>query len=778
MTTNIQREISRNVPKELPIRFSESTIPLFTAYGCVLMERDTGKTYIYTAVNLKDGRREVISRRPTPLTTSGVNAMAEKIRLSCVAGAGRLQADRSFGDKIAIENCRDMLSEFFNEILPQHGYVIRKEQISLAEHILEAINRRGVSLAEAEVGTGKTFAYLAAAVIAKRGRLNGYYNMSLYMGTPYVEMAHMPIVIATSSIALQKALVTEHIPILSDILLEHGVIKEPLTAVIRKGREHYVCERNLRTHIPFERNPDIRKVLENLLRPSAPIDLAEIDGLTAHVKRKICVPDRCDNHCPQRATCPYLRFREQAQSSEIDIQVCNHNYLLADTQRRRDNKRPLIPNYQCIIIDEAHKFLSAARSMYGVELSSLTLPDVKDMADSLNLKYEEAQRYIRHTAGVLFDESARLFRGIHEKTDNGDTEDEADRFTAVIDEEAHRHIRNIRNISDELIERITAEPLAGIGTGRRAQILWELEQVRNQAAILVRHDEHICWLEKDSDENRLCAIPKNLDTQLYKDLWSKGVPAILTSGTLSASGDFSRIKKALGLERVGHRLVETSKPSPFDYKQNALIYISENVPFPDQNNKEYILALANETEKLLYASHGHAAILFTSYKVMDMVWERLKERGIPFPLFRLDKGGVREIDRFKQSGNGVLFAAGALWEGIDIPGDALSMIIIAKLPFAVPDPIGEYERTQYKDMDEYKELVLMPDMLIKSRQGAGRPIRTEKDTALIAFFDSRLRKNAPYRDYLLSGLPEMEVTDDMDDVEGFFHMVKPDEYFE
>ena len=228
---------------------------------------------------------------------------------------------------------------------------------------------------------------------------------------------------------------TEHIPILSDIMLEHEIITEPLTAVIRKGREHYVCERNLRTHIPFERNLNIRKILENLLRPSAPIDLAEIDGLTAHVKRKICVPDRCDKHCPQRASCPYLRFREQAQSSEIDIQVCNHNYLLADTQRRRDNKRPLIPNYQCIIIDEAHKFLSAARSMYGVELSNLSLPDIKDMIDNLNLKYKEAEKYIRQTAGVLSGESARLFRSLLEKTYGDDAEDETDRYTAVIDEE-------------------------------------------------------------------------------------------------------------------------------------------------------------------------------------------------------------------------------------------------------------------------------------------------------------------------------------------------------
>ena len=207
MTSNIKREISRNVPPQF--KLSGNTVPLFTAYGCVLLERDTGKTYIYTAVNIKTRQREVLSRRATPLSTSGVEAMVEKIRLSHVAGAGRLQADRPFGDGIALKNCREMMNAVFHEFLPVHGYTVRKEQISLANHILNALDRRMVSLAEAEVGTGKTLAYLVPAIIAKRGRLGGYWNMSYYTGTPYVELKHMPIVVATSSIALQRALVTD-----------------------------------------------------------------------------------------------------------------------------------------------------------------------------------------------------------------------------------------------------------------------------------------------------------------------------------------------------------------------------------------------------------------------------------------------------------------------------------------------------------------------------------------------------------------------------------------
>ena len=781
MTLNIQREISRNVPSDIPIRVSDSTVPLLTAYGCVLIERDTGKNYIYTAVNLKNGNREVINKRSSPLTTSGVEAMVEKIRLSDVAGAGRLEADRPFGEKVALEHCHEILTAVFQDALPHNGYKIRNEQISLADNMLDAISRRQIFLAEAEVGTGKTFAYLFAAAIAKRSRLNGYWNMSYYTGSPYVEAAHMPIVIATSSIALQRALMMDYIPEVSRILLEWGIINKPLTAVMRKGREHYICEQKLRNHLAHEQNSTTRGILESLLKPRAPIDLAEVDGLNAYTKRKISVPDRCSKSCPHREKCLYLRFREQAQSPDIDIQVCNHNYLLADILRRTDGQRPLIPNYQMVIIDEGHKFLQAARSMYGVELSVHSLLGINDLAQNLKFKNEIEQRIIRRSASTLIDQGCRLFRRLEELAKSEDYDDERTRFTAIIDDDAVRNLRNIRDVSGRLIELITAEPLAGSGAGRKSQLIWELEQVRNQATILTQHSGNINWLEMEGQDCRLCAIPKNLDTRLYNDFWNKGVPIILTSGTLSAAGDFSHIKRSLGIEHVErksrYRIVETSKPSPFDYRKNALFYISENVPFPNQNDNDYILSVANEIEQLVYASHGHAAVLFTSYKAMDMVWEHLEDIGLPFPLFRLDKGGIREIERFKNSGNGILFAAGSMWEGIDIPGDALSMLIIVKLPFAVPDPISEYEQTLYRDIGEYKELVIKPGMMIKLKQGVGRPIRTESDTAAIAFLDSRMNALGWYREYVLAGLPDCRITDDIHIVEYFFRDVKSEEYY-
>ena len=775
---NLQSEVSRAIPK-LPPRIAqrETSTPLLTAYGCVLMERDTGKSCIYTAVNLKTGRREVISRRTTPLTASGAEAMVNKMRLSRVAGAGAYEADRALGDGLTIESCQEMLARIFNETLPQYGFTIRNEQISLTEHILGAIHKRSVTLAEAEVGTGKTLAYLVPAILAKRGRLNGLYNMSFYTGTPYVDMANMPVVVATSSIALQKALVCEYIPRLSEILTEHGVIKTPLSAVIRKGREHYVCEHNLRAHIPFEHDREMKGIIEALLEPGAQIDLAETEGLTAHCRKRICVPGRCHISCAYRKECRYLTYRERAGSSGIDIQVCNHNYLLADTLRRKENKQPLVPNYQAVVIDEAHKFLGAARSMYGAELSSLTLPEIKDGFFGIRLKDGEANKKLRKAALKLSRESGRLFRALTDNIKDKDN-DEADRFSVETGGDIDRHIGNIYRIANELTETLAAQAIAGRGAGRRAKALWELAQVKKQAAMLSRSDSLVCWLEVEKDESRFCAIPKNLSEQLYRDLWSKGIPTVLTSGTLSANSDFSHIKRTLGLDRVACNLTQTSKLSPFDFRENALLYISENVPFPDRCGQEYILYVANEIEALVRASHGHAAVLFTSYRAMDMVCEILAGRGLPFPMLRLNKGGINEIQRFRQSGNGILFAAGALWEGIDIPGDALSMLIIVKLPFAVPDPISEYERTLYADMEECKGKVIVPEMIIKLKQGFGRLIRTETDTGAVAILDSRVSKSGSYRERVLAALPDCRVTSEISAVGDFMAAKKAPEYFE
>jgi ATP-dependent DNA helicase DinG len=347
------------------------------------------------------------------------------------------------------------------------------------------------------------------------------------------------------------------------------------------------------------------------------------------------------------------------------------------------------------------------------------------------------------------------------------------------------------------VAALEAAPVARTANDFKVQIIKDLAKFQDQADALLNVEDYIYWLEVDginasgtlsglmgdrldySREITLCTIPKNLSETLYENLFGKGIPIVLTSGTISADGDFSHIKRQLGLERLSKfRITETTKPSPFDYYNNALIYISETMSFPDNKDRDYIFALANEIEELLYASHGHAAVLFTSYRAMDMVWEHLSDRGIPFPMFRLDRGAVSEIEKFKQSNGGILFASGSLWEGIDIPGDILSLLIIPKLPFAAPDPINEYERSLCADIVDFKRRIIMPEMLIKLKQGFGRLIRTVSDTGCVAILDSRVNKRGSYRKWVLKTLPACYVTDDIGIVEGFMRVKKLPCYFQ
>jgi ATP-dependent DNA helicase DinG len=308
------------------------------------------------------------------------------------------------------------------------------------------------------------------------------------------------------------------------------------------------------------------------------------------------------------------------------------------------------------------------------------------------------------------------------------------------------------------------------------RLIWELRRLHDEAAKLAQYDELITWLETSGSASKLCAIPKDLNDRLFADQWSKGIPTILTSGTLSAAGDFSHTKRTLGLDRLGGKLTEISKPSPFNHRENSLLYISESMPFPDSFNKSYIAAITDEIERLIYASHGHATVLFTSYDAMGRVHAALTEKKLPFPLFRLDKGGVREIEKYKKSGNGVLFACNT-WEGIDIPGDALSMLIIVKLPFQVPDAIGEYEQTLYPNMGEYKRQVIVPEMLIKLKQGDGRLIRLESDTGCVAILDSRAALRGAYRERVIATLPNRRITGSIAEVRQLFIEKKDQSYF-
>jgi len=755
---------------------------IFSAYGCALVERQTDSgVYVYTAVNQSTGKSQILSRRNNALVENGFCSMAAKISKSPVRGSGRFIIDKKPDDSMRGSFLLEAANRIFTEILPKYGYAIRDKQIELTEHILGVTEHRGVTLAESEVGTGKTHAYLIAAMLAKRGRLNDFWLRGHYREQSWAESAHMPVVISTSSIALQEAIVKDYIPELSRIMMQWGVISTPLTAVVRKGKQHYICEERLRRY--FEGVDSRTKGLLNpFLGNDAPFDLTGVDSLTPHMKRRICVQDNCGN-CQFKNKCRYQRYLKKANDPAVDFQITNHNYFLADRLHRASGRKQLIPHYQLAIIDEAHKFLAAARSMYGLELTDMELPELVQEIHTFTIGKSNKGVNVHRLAKKLEEQSRKLFGRLCDNIPVSEEDDDAERFPAIMDSDISHRLKNISGIMVDLAEAIEDSYVQPTYSKRRDRAIWKLNRISESIHDLRSHSKHVCWLENrvegEVESQALCAIPKDLDERLFNDLWNNGIPVVLTSGTLSASGDFTRQKHTLGLYRLPDRkLFETTMPSPFDYKNNAMLYFSEATPFPDNKDKRYVTAIADEIERLVIASHGHAAVLFTSYNVMGQVHTILKNRRLSFPLFRLERSGTHAIEQFKKSGNGILLASGALWEGIDIPGDTLSLLIIVKLPFAVPDPIGDYERTLYESMDAYKRRAIIPDMIVKLMQGCGRLIRTETDTGVVAILDSRANLRGAYRHWILSALPSWRVTDNIETVRKLMKIKKLTAYFD
>ena len=251
------------------------------------------------------------------------------------------------------------VEEIFREILPQAGMKVREEQITLCHQMLSSLCGNKIALCDAAVGVGKTYAYLVACILFRKYSqlLSGYFSMC---------GQSQPIVISTSSIALQEAIQREYIPFLSQVLLKKGIISAPIQAVIRKGKEHFVCDNRLELRLDAVRrkakNPLQREALYALREQ---YDMDSVQHLSGFDRRMVCVPKYCPETCEMRTYCRYQKYLKEATDEKVFIQICNHNYLLADTLHRANDFRPLLRNYQALIIDEAHKFPEAARQMYG-----------------------------------------------------------------------------------------------------------------------------------------------------------------------------------------------------------------------------------------------------------------------------------------------------------------------------------------------------------------------------------------------------------------------------
>ena len=588
-------------------------------------------------------------------------------------------------------NAHNEIDHIFKDLLPTRNMAERPAQVALCHQMLNAMLEGGIALCDAGTGIGKTYAYLVAGTVYSRFRAASGFPVR-------------PILISTSSIALQTAARDEYLPLLSSLLAEDGMITQPLRGVIRKGKSHYVCDDRLERRLG---QLDLRKknwrAGNALLALRNELDMDEIAHLSHYDRERVCVPRICD--CG-REGCRYRAFLEDCDSGRYLFQICNHNLLLADAIHRGSGRKPILPDACALIVDEAHKLPETARQMFGVTLAA---EDIRALTHSLR-----GERFLL-AAEVLNNSAKGLLRKldrppedrpfVHYKTSLAAPE----RSLTVIDRQLHG--------------------LLTPATRRR------LKNVSSSVALFHQgHPNMVFYTEED--------------TRGFKE----------ETGLLTDS-----------------RVTESVAPSPFDYQQNCLLYLPQ-VP-PRQKSAAYYDELAKEIAALLDAAQGHALALFTSYAAMSAVKERLPNHGLRYPLFTMGRSAIHTTEQFKASPGSVLLAAGAAWEGFDFPGDCVSLLIIPRLPFAVPDALKEKERENHTTLRLFIRAVVVPEMQIKLKQGFGRAIRTETDTCVVAILDERAAKGKRYSKDVLAALPEMPVTGSLKDVAKFIQSVKGPDYF-
>lgn len=551
----------------------------------------------------------------------------------------------------------------------------------------------------------------------------------------------------TDSIAVTE----EYIPQISDILMKYRIIRKPISFIVRKGKSHYVCDMKLKTYLASlrknnaERDKHLIEVLNNISSAGElQIDLDSYP-LTRYVKERINVTNKCNELCSYYDCCRFINFTKKCLLGGYDFQIANHNYVFADVL----SYKPLLPEYKTIIFDEAHKLYDVAKQMYGCYLSET------EFAEFVGYVEESKAAPLDGYCMLVKNTYPKLFLWVSgERAVCGHT---SERHAACFDGKCIGYIQNLISALTCIGDTVYSCDEIRLHM-RKRKIKKMSDALRNKLEVFQMPENLICWWEREGANIRLASIPKELSQLIYND--------------------FELLKNKLGLGYIRPGQVsEASKASPFDYRKNAMIYIPEYLPFPDPKNAEYVIAITKEIDRLLRATYGHSLVLFTSYRLMEIVFNNINQNHYEYPLFIMGRGRIDALKDFKISGNGVLFASDSAGEGVDIVGDTLSNLIVVKLPFAVPDPISQYEQSVVGGLHEYLKTINTPNMIIKLKQYVGRLIRSESDTGVVAILDSRTSSRGKYRDVVLESLFDAEVTNNISDVERFIFDKKDNEYY-
>ncbi len=624
----------------------------------------------------------------------------------------------------------------------REAYEHRPQQTAMAEAVEHALDQKTHLIVEAGTGVGKSLAYLAPLIY-------------------WVRHEGCRAVVATYTKALQQQLVDKDLPFLRKVL---GDFRFSLCV----GGENYLCLRrfdHLRMGDLYEQSE-----LDGLNRLFAwstrtrtglrsELEFEPAAGLWAKACRQA---DLCfGKECGFFRDCYYQKARASEQQSQI--LVANHHLFFADMATGGN----ILPYYKAVVFDEAHQLEDVATDYLGVEVTNYS---VRYLLDSL-LSYRTRKGLL--TRLTAQDSEVQHLRGMVDGL-----RIVADNFFfnlhPLLREEPYLRIKTTNIVPDILSGPLLemSDALLNL-TAETQEEEFEIKAFAARAqtmATAVRinlaHSAEglVYWAERENSRYRLVASPIDIAESLREQLFEKTDTIVLTSATLSAGGTFTYIKNRLGLDTPQ----ELRLDSPFDFENQALLYIAPGLA--DQQEEGFQEKFEAELTSVLSITKGRTLVLFTSYGQLRKSADALRKKlpGLGF-LCQGEMPAYRLIEQFKQASGTVLMGTASFWQGIDIPGDSLQCVVIAKLPFAVPDePIVEARMERLKNpFFEYQ----VPQATLLFRQGFGRLIRTKTDWGAVAVLDSRIMtKN--YGKWFLKSIPTCSITDDREDLRSFLNRLK------
>jgi ATP-dependent DNA helicase DinG len=616
------------------------------------------------------------------------------------------------------------------------GYEHRPAQLQMAEAVDDAFEKHHHAILEAGTGTGKTLAYLLPAIVSGRR-----------------------VVVSTATKSLQEQLYQKDVP-----FLQKHFAPEWKVAVM-KGRSNFLCLSKMHSmgDQPMLKGMDevdeFRQIREwaKLTETGDRAELTFLPDDSELWSRIDARRDTCTGKkCPQFDQCFLTKMQQRAK--EADLIIVNHHLFFADLALKHDDFGSILPEYSAVVFDEAHEMEDVASDYFGQQISNFRFEELARDADQMmRLMHQATPSLLRRTQRIR-EKSRTFFDSFPPREGRFPfSRNEREAFLEQ-NREAYDALLNALKGLETEFAALTQKPEELLRIARRSF------ELRQEFSFLFESNEknYVYWYERRNKGVFLAATPIDVSQILRERLFEAFDTVILTSATLTVAGRFEFIRQRMGVDHAK----ESQLPPEFDYEQQALLYLPERMP--DVRDPGFAAKAAEQITALLELSQGRAFCLFTSYAQMNDLFERVSSQ-VDFPLL-LQGTAPRTtlLERFKTTPNSVLFATSSFWQGVDVPGEQLSCVIVDRLPFAVPsDPVvaARVRALQEDGRNPFAEFQV-PEAVLALKQGFGRLIRTKTDRGVLALLDTRISR-MPYGKIFFESLPRYHRTHDLGEVERF-----------